>query len=75
VAYELLETRRTAGDAALYAPAGDPQAFAGLVAELAADGERRAQLARRARERAQQLVWERSEEELVAVYEQLRPAI
>jgi glycosyltransferase involved in cell wall biosynthesis len=74
VAYELLETRRTAGEAALFAPAGDSHAFAGLVADLAADGERRALLGRRARERAEELVWERSEEALLDVYEQLRPA-
>jgi glycosyltransferase involved in cell wall biosynthesis len=74
VAYELLETRRTALDAAAYAPAGDAEAFARLVADLAADPGRRELLGARARERALELVWERSEETLVGVYDGLRPS-
>jgi glycosyltransferase involved in cell wall biosynthesis len=69
VAYDLRETRRTAGDTALYAPCGDRQAFVELVSDLARDGERRRRLGREARERALQLTWERSEEALRAVYE------
>lgn len=74
VAYDLRETRRTAGDAALYAPCGDRQAFVDLIGELARDGERRLRLGRLARERALELTWDRSEEALRAVYERLPPA-
>ncbi|HXC24195.1 MAG TPA: glycosyltransferase, partial [Solirubrobacteraceae bacterium] len=68
VAYDLRETRRTAGDAALYAPCGERQAFVDLIGELARDGERRLRLGRAARERALDLTWERSELALRAVY-------
>ncbi len=71
VAYDLRETRRTAGDAALYAPCGDRQAFVTLLAELARDGERRLRLGRLARTRALELTWERSEEALREVYARL----
>jgi glycosyltransferase involved in cell wall biosynthesis len=71
VAYDLRETRRTAGEAALYAPCGEPQAFVELIAELAHDGERRLRLGRLARTRALELTWERSEEALRAVYARL----
>ena len=68
VAYELRETRRTAGEAALYAPCGDSDAFARLVARVAADGDLRRSLHRAARERAPDLVWERSAPVLVGLY-------
>ena len=71
VAFDLLETRRTAGDGAAYAPAGDLAAFAEEVAGLAADPTRRASLARAGRARAEQLVWERSEAALLAAYSSL----
>ncbi len=71
VAYDLRETRRTAGDAAVYAPCGDRQAFVGLLVELARDGERRLRLGRLARTRALELTWERSEEALREVYARL----
>jgi glycosyltransferase involved in cell wall biosynthesis len=71
VAYDLRETRRTAGEAALYAPCGEPAAFAEQITALARDGERRLRLGRFARERASELTWERSEESLHAVYARL----
>ncbi len=71
VAYDLRETRRTAGDAALYAPCGERQAFVDLIGELARDGERRLRLGRAARERALDLTWERSELALREVYDRL----
>ena len=70
VAYDLRETRRTAGDAALYASAGS-QDFVELICELARDGDRRLRLGRRAREHALELTWEQSEKALCAVYERL----
>jgi glycosyltransferase involved in cell wall biosynthesis len=71
VAYDLRETRRTAGDTALYAPCEDRQAFVELVSDLARDGERRQRLGREARARALELTWDRSEEALRAAYDRL----
>jgi glycosyltransferase involved in cell wall biosynthesis len=71
VAYDLRETRRTAGDAALYAQGGESRHFVELICELAANGERRLKLGRLARQRALELTWEQSEQALCAVYEQL----
>jgi glycosyltransferase involved in cell wall biosynthesis len=71
VAYDLRETRRTAGDAALYAPGGERQHFIDLICELARDGDRRLQLGRLARERALELTWDQSEKALCSVYEHL----
>ena len=68
VAYDLRETRRTAGDAARYAPPGDARRFATLVAEVAANSRLRADLARRALARAPQLTFERSQPALLEVY-------
>jgi len=71
VAYALRETRRSAGDAALYAPCGEPAAFAALVVQLARDGERRMRMADAARSRARELAWERSAQVLHDAYERL----
>jgi glycosyltransferase involved in cell wall biosynthesis len=71
VAYDLRETRRTAGDAALYASEGEHQAFVELICELARDGDRRLQLGRLAREQALELTWEQSEKALRSVYAHL----
>jgi len=74
VAYDLRETRRTAGETAVYAPCGQRQAFADLISDLAREGERRLRLGRMARERVLGLTWDRSEEALLAVYERLARA-
>jgi glycosyltransferase involved in cell wall biosynthesis len=71
VAYDLRETRRTAGDAALYAPGGERQRFIELIRELARDGDRRLELGRLARKRALELTWDQSEIALRAVYKEL----
>jgi len=71
VAYDLRETRRTAGAAAVYARCGQRQEFARLISDLSCDGERRLRLGAIARERALELTWERSELALRAVYERL----
>lgn len=68
VAYDLRETRRTAGDAACYAPCDDLAAFAGHVARLAHDPGERLALAERAHAHAAALVWERSERALLRAY-------
>jgi glycosyltransferase involved in cell wall biosynthesis len=71
VAYALLETRRTAGDAALLADCGDVAGFTALVARLAADGAERERRGRAGAERVQDLVWERQEERLLGAYRKL----
>jgi glycosyltransferase involved in cell wall biosynthesis len=73
VAFALRETQRTVGDAAALAECGQWEHFAALVSEIARSYTLRQQLARRARVRAQGLVWERSEESLLGAYGRLLP--
>jgi glycosyltransferase involved in cell wall biosynthesis len=72
VAYDLLETRRTAGDAALLVGPGDAGTFAEAVRQLAVDPAPRARLARDARRRAGDLTWDHSERALLGAYRALR---
>jgi len=76
VAYDLCETRRTAGDAAVLVPPGDEIGFAAAIAALARDPVRRQALVEDARERAQQLTWPHSAQALLTAYERVlgRPA-
>jgi glycosyltransferase involved in cell wall biosynthesis len=71
VAYDLLETRRTAADSALLVAPGDVGAFADAIARIAQDPVLRHDLEGRARSRAESLTWEHSERALLAVYERL----
>ena len=68
VAFDLRETRRTAGDAALLIASGDIESFAEAIIKLARDPGLRIELAKRARKRARQLVWAHSEDALVTAY-------
>jgi glycosyltransferase involved in cell wall biosynthesis len=68
VAFDLRETRRTAGNAALLVPAGDLERFAEAIVKLARDPGLRIDLAERARERARELVWAHSAGALVKAY-------
>jgi glycosyltransferase involved in cell wall biosynthesis len=75
VAYDLLETGRTAGDCALLVTRGDPAAFADAIVALARDPELRSRLSDDARRRAgAQLVWDESERALLRAYAALRSA-
>lgn len=74
VAYDLLETVRTAGDAAVLVPAGDSRAFAEAIIRLATESQLRSDLAAKARRRARVLTWEHSERVLLGLYEQLTSA-
>lgn len=70
VAFDLPETRYTAGDAAAYAPAGDEDAFAGHIAELLDDPGRRAAMGSSGRARLRDgLSWPHSEQALLAGYD------
>jgi glycosyltransferase involved in cell wall biosynthesis len=71
VAYDLLETRRTAAGAAMLVPPGDVETFADSIAQLARDPQLRLRMARKARRRAAQLTWEHSEHALLEAYESL----
>jgi len=69
VAFDLPETRVSAGDAALYAPPGDETAFAQCIAALLDDEAARARLGERGRERmAGDLGWHHSRGELLRAY-------
>jgi glycosyltransferase involved in cell wall biosynthesis len=72
VAYDLLEARRTAGDAALLVPRGDVGAFATAILDVARDPALRQRLADEARRRAKELTWEHSEGALLTAYAALR---
>ena len=56
------------GDAALLVPARDPPALAAAVAELLRSPQRRADLSRRARERARHFGWEALADRVLEVY-------
>jgi glycosyltransferase involved in cell wall biosynthesis len=71
VAFDLRETRRTAGGAALYAPCGDVEGFAERIREIAGSQELRLELAGAAQARLPQLLWEHSAAALVGAYGRL----
>ncbi|MBW1595671.1 glycosyltransferase family 4 protein [Streptomyces sp. JJ38] len=69
VSFDLREARVSAGDAAVYAAGNDEAAFAGLVAELLDDPERRARMGAIGRERINgPLAWRNSQTALLAAY-------
>ncbi|MEU2562334.1 glycosyltransferase family 4 protein [Streptomyces longispororuber] len=69
VSFDLREARVSAGDAAVYAPANDEAAFAGLIAQLLDDPERRARMGRIGQERITgPLAWRNSQASLLAAY-------
>jgi glycosyltransferase involved in cell wall biosynthesis len=68
VAFDLVESRRTVQDAAILVADGDLAGFAEQIARLAEDPELRDDLSRRARARAAELTWARSERALLEAY-------
>jgi glycosyltransferase involved in cell wall biosynthesis len=69
VSYDLRESRRSAGDAAVYARPGDIADFAGRIDELLSDPERRWVMGRLGRKRVEtELAWEHSARRLRAAY-------
>lgn len=68
VVSDLGENRVTAQDAALYFRPGDHLDLAKRIEELLDDGDLRAELARRGRERAHDLLWSHGAEALVGAY-------
>jgi glycosyltransferase involved in cell wall biosynthesis len=72
VAVDLLETRRTAGEAAVYVPAGDPAEFAKALDELLNDDAARAQMTRIGLERfTGQLSWDHQSVPYIRLWQRL----
>jgi glycosyltransferase involved in cell wall biosynthesis len=72
VAFDLVETRVSAQDSALYAPSEDVDAFAQAIVALVDDPDRRAAMGRRARERVvSDLAWEHQCAAYLRVYDGL----
>jgi glycosyltransferase involved in cell wall biosynthesis len=70
VLYDLVEGRRAAGDAALYARPNDPEDFAAKIMELLDSAPLRAQLGEAGRLRIKgELNWQRQKCELLKAYE------
>jgi glycosyltransferase involved in cell wall biosynthesis len=69
VAFDLPETRYSAGDAAAYAAPGDVERFAELVKKVLTDETLRAKLVAAAADRIPQLRWERQVPCLLAAYD------
>lgn len=75
VAFDLTEHRRTAGNAAFYAPANDELAFARALAELIEDPERRRRMGEEGRQAvAERLAWAHQAPHLLEAYERLESA-
>jgi len=69
VSFDLVETRVSAGDAAVYVAADDERAFAKAIDDLLNDPERRRQLGELGRRRVEkELSWELSRRALVGFY-------
>jgi glycosyltransferase involved in cell wall biosynthesis len=69
VAYDLTESRVTAGEAALYAKPNDPGDMARAISELLDNPEQRARMGEVGRARVLNgLSWEHSEQALIAAY-------
>jgi glycosyltransferase involved in cell wall biosynthesis len=70
VAFDLTESRVTAGEAALYAAPNDEASFARCLAELLSDPARRERMGRLGRARIEELFsWDRSIRALLAAYD------
>ena len=72
VAYDLVETRVSAGECAVYVSPGDETGYAAAVSALLDDPQRRAELGAIGRRRIEQsLAWSYSEQVYVGVYDEL----
>jgi glycosyltransferase involved in cell wall biosynthesis len=72
VAFDLKETRYSAGEAAIYATPNDPADFAAKITELLADPAKRERMGRFGQERLRQvLAWNHSRAALVRAYARL----
>lgn len=74
VAFDLTETRFSAGDAALYAIPGDVEGFAALIHDALTDPDLRSRMSAAAAARIPSLRWERQIPALLAAYERALPS-
>ena len=71
VCFDLLKSRRTAGDTAVFVGRDDPAEFAEAIEQILDDGRRRCEMGNAARERSLRLHWGFSQEVLIGTYEKL----
>jgi glycosyltransferase involved in cell wall biosynthesis len=72
IAFDLRETRVSAGDAGVYVTPNDVREYAAAIVELMDDGPRRARLGKLGRARVEQeLAWSHQERAYVGVYDRL----
>jgi glycosyltransferase involved in cell wall biosynthesis len=72
VSFDLLESRRSAADAAVYIEKEDPELFAQAINQLLNDPSRREQMGRVGQERTLNVIgWNRSREALLESYSRL----
>lgn len=72
VSFDLLETRRSAGNAAIYVKEDDPRHFAQAIDELLEDAPQRERMGRVGLERTANLIgWDRSRDALLEAYSRL----
>jgi glycosyltransferase involved in cell wall biosynthesis len=72
VAFDVHETRVSAGEAAMYAEGNDPAALGDLVVALLDDPDRRAAMGRLGRRRVEsELAWEHQKAKYVTVFDRL----
>ena len=72
ISFDLVESRRSAGDAAIYVQGDDPQAFGQAISELLDDAPQRERMGRVGLERTTRLIgWNRSREALLEAYSRL----
>ncbi len=70
VSFDLVESKFSAGPAAIYADTHSPEAFGDAIIELCDDPTRRAEMGRAGRERIEgPLSWAQSEKQLIAAYD------
>lgn len=72
VSFELIEARHSAGDAAIYVPANDEEAFAQAISDLLDDPARRTEMGQSGRTRLEEhLSWDSSRRHLVEFYQRM----
>ncbi|GIG60861.1 glycosyltransferase WbuB [Longispora fulva] len=72
VAVDLIETRRSAAEAAVYVPTGAPKELAAALDELLSDPERRATMSGLGRSRfVEELAWEHQASRYIALWDRL----
>ena len=74
VCFDLLESRRTAGDTAVFVERDNPADFAKAIEQILNDGQRRCEMGNAAKQRSHSLHWGISQDALIGIYEKLLTA-